>query len=956
MNTYRHPDLFVERHNGLSPIDQKAMLEAVGFESLDLLINKTVPRHIRLNEELILEPEMSEYEFSAYINALAQKNIVAKSYIGQGYYPSITPAAILRNIFENPGWYTQYTPYQAEISQGRLEALFNFQSMVSELTGLPVANASLLDEATAAAESMLMLYSFTRATHKAAHCFMVADTVFPQTLDVIRTRAVPFAIEVKLLPLENILLDDSVFGVFIQNPDKNGSVADLTTVLQTIKHAGKFSVVATDIMSTLLIKSPGEMGADICVGSTQRFGIPMGFGGPHAAFYATKEEFKRMIPGRIIGASIDVNGNKAFRMALQTREQHIKREKATSNICTSQVLLAIMAGMYAMYHGPKRLKAIAQRIHDFTVLLNETLVHKDIKQVNKTFFDTLLFEFSNNAQFLNLKNLATAANVNFYYPAENMVEISLDETINAIKIKELITIFSTALEHKFDIGEVPQNRADFGETIKRISPVLEYPVFNSYHTETDFMRYVKKLENKDLSLTLSMIPLGSCTMKLNAAAELIPLSLPQFMDIHPFAPEHQVLGYQKVIDELGSALKVITGFQGVSFQPNSGAQGEYTGLMVIRNYFLSKGETHRNICLIPSSAHGTNPASAVMAGMKVIVVNCDERGNIDVSDLKIKAELHKENLAALMVTYPSTHGVFESAIIDICEIVHSFGGMVYMDGANMNAQVGLTSPARIGADVCHLNLHKTFAIPHGGGGPGMGPICVKEHLVKYLPEHVFTNNSPEHIGAVSAAPYGSALVLLISLSYIKMLGANGLKHSTMTAILNSNYLKAKLEPFYKVLYSGENGCVAHELIFDMREFKKTAGVEVEDIAKRLMDYGFHAPTVSFPVAGTLMVEPTESESKAELDRFIEAMISIKNEIAEIENGKFDQKNNVLKNAPHTVALVCSDNWQFPYSREQAAYPVVSLKEYKFWPSVGRVNNAYGDRNLICSCADIQSYT
>lgn len=942
---------FQNRHIGPSASDTTKMLSDIGENSLDDLIKNTVPAHIIRTQPLSIGEPMSEKAFIDYIKTLGEKNKVADSYIGMGYYPTITPPVILRNVFENPGWYTQYTPYQAEISQGRLEALMNFQTMVSDLTGLPVANASLLDEATAAAEAMIMAFHNTRSL-KLGNKFFVESNVFPQTLDVLYTRANPLGIDIVVADVSSISLDKDFFGILLQYPDVNGLVNDYSQIIALAKSLKIISVVAADLMGLVLLKSPGEMGADIAVGTTQRFGVPMGYGGPHAAYFAVRDEFKRVIPGRIIGASVDALGNLAYRMALQTREQHIRREKATSNICTAQVLLAVMAGMYAVYHGPDGLLSIAQSIHNSTRRLEEKLVNIGFRQLNKYYFDTLRFKLS-EVQIVRLKNLAEQELMNFRYTTEGEVTISLFEGVNETHLNKIMKLFSA-------VGSTEKSESGISEilpdNLKRQTKFLTHPVFNKYHSELEMMRYIKRLENKDLSLTASMIPLGSCTMKLNAASEMLMLSNPLFSDIHPFAPTNQVTGYLELIDELENALKEITGFPGVSLQPNSGAQGEYTGLMVIREYFRSRGESNKNVVLIPSSAHGTNPASAVMAGMKVVVVNCDDHGNIDIADLQQKAEKFKDNLAALMVTYPSTHGVFESGIKEICNIIHSYGGQVYMDGANMNAQVGLTSPSIIGADVCHLNLHKTFAIPHGGGGPGMGPICVAEHLKPFLPGHCIIKTGGESaMKAVSAAPFGSALILIISLGYIKMLGGSGLTEATRYAILNANYLKSKLEPYYKILYSGDYGRVAHEMIFDFREFKKTANVEVEDIAKRLMDYGFHAPTVSFPVAGTLMVEPTESESKYELDRFIEAMISIRQEIAEIESGKADPLNNVLKNAPHTARMVTSDEWKFPYSREKAAYPVASLKGNKFWPSVARINNAQGDRNLVCSCNSIMEY-
>ncbi len=947
-------DEFINRHVGLNDQEITEMLSIVGVKDLTQLINETIPASIRLPKELDLDASESEFEFLNSIRNIAKNNTIAKSYIGMGYYPTILPSVIQRNILENPGWYTQYTPYQAEISQGRLEALLNFQTMVSDLTALPIANASLLDEGTAAAEAMLMLHNLAKS--KGRNKILLSEDIFPQTIDVIKTRAKYQHILVATAKPEVSQLTEEYFAVVVQYPNGLGEIVDYRAFTARAKELGIYVIFIADIMSLALLTPPGELGADVCVGSTQRFGVPMGFGGPHAAFFAAKDEYKRMIPGRIIGASVDSNGNLAYRMALQTREQHIKREKATSNICTSQVLLAIMASMYAVYHGPDGIKAIASRIHKLTNVLEYSLNNLGLQQDNKYYYDTLHYVVSNDI-LEKIQKISIAKSINLRYLANNGLDISLDETTSLKDVEELVSVFEEALSKKISnrLGDAPANPA-IPEWASRTSKYLTSPVFSKYHTETEMMRYIKRLEMKDLSLTASMIALGSCTMKLNPASAMMPITMPEFANIHPFAPSSQIKGYQTVVEELGKALCEITGFKGVSFQPNSGAQGEYAGLLVIRNYFEATNQTHRNVVLIPASAHGTNPASAVMAGLEVQIVNCDENGNIDVADLKSKAEKYSANLAALMVTYPSTHGVFETAIKEICAIIHENGGQVYMDGANMNAQVGLTQPGIIGADVCHINLHKTFAIPHGGGGPGMGPICVAEHLVPYLPKHCLTEGSPaDSFGAVSAAPFGSANILLISLAYIKMLGAKGLRKATEIAILNANYLMKQLGDYYKVLYTGENGRVGHELIFDCRDFKKTANVEVEDIAKRLMDYGFHAPTVSFPVHGTLMVEPTESESKKELDRFIEAMISIKNEIDEIESGKADKTDNVLKNSPHTCHSVVQDAWNHSYSREQAAYPVESLKKFKFWPTVGRINNAIGDRNLICSCNDISDY-
>ncbi|MCK6613073.1 MAG: aminomethyl-transferring glycine dehydrogenase [Ignavibacteriaceae bacterium] len=956
-NSIFDTDIFKNRHNGPSADETTAMLKTIGVDSLDTLINETVPEKIRLKHELKLGRGVSEFEYLNHLRELSARNKVNNSFIGMGYYPTITPPVIQRNIFENPGWYTQYTPYQAEIAQGRLEALVNYQTMVSDLTGLPIANASLLDEGTAAAEAMQLLHAYTRASKKDCHKFFVASDIFPQTKDVIITRAEPLDIEIIVGEPEDALKHEGLFGVLFGYPDGYGKVRNLEPLIQQLASAKIYSVIASDLLALALLRPPGEFGADIVIGTSQRFGVPMGFGGPHAAFFATKDEYKRLIPGRIIGASIDAEGNNAYRMALQTREQHIRREKATSNICTAQVLLSVMAGMYAVYHGPQGIRRISVKVHSLASKFNEILAHAGYKQVNTDFFDTLRIQTGAATKVIYNKALDQGFNLRLISDSE--IGISMHEAVSVTDFNELAKIFTDAANKQF----TPFSEKDFSyspsfdSVFIRTSEYLTHPVFNSYYSEHEFLRYVKKLESKDLSLTSSMIPLGSCTMKLNAAAEMLGVSYPGFSSIHPFVPKDQVPGYIDLITELESALKEITGFAGVSLQPNSGAQGEYAGLMVIRKYHHARKDFQRKVILIPSSAHGTNPASAVMAGLQVVVVECDDRGNINVEDLASKAKKHSNELAGLMVTYPSTHGVFEESITEICDIIHNNGGLVYMDGANMNAQVGLTSPAAIGADVCHLNLHKTFAIPHGGGGPGMGPICVAAHLVDYLPGHtVVETGGKEGISAVSSAPYGSASILVISLGYIKMLGASGVTEATKYAILNANYIKARLENYYKVLYTGTKGRAAHELIFDMRDFKKTAGIEVEDIAKRLMDYGFHAPTVSFPVAGTLMVEPTESESKAELDRFCDAMISIRQEIAEIETGQFNQTDNVLKNSPHTMSAVMSSDWQRPYSREKAAFPLSYVKDKKFWPSSARINNAYGDRNLVCTCLPVSEYT
>jgi len=962
MKILNHPDQFLNRHIGPNKEEITEMLQVVGANSLEELIKVTIPSKIKLKSELKLEEALSEYKFIEKLKSIARKNKIFKSYIGMGYYPTILPTVIQRNILENPGWYTQYTPYQAEISQGRLEALINFQTMVIDLTGMPIANASLLDEGTAAAEAMSMLYSLRKTEKESANVFFVSKECFPQTIEVLKTRANPLGIDLLIGDHKTLELNDKIFGLLLQYPAESGEIYDYRSLIDNAHQNDIHVVVAADLLSLTLLTPPGEFGADVVVGSTQRFGIPMGYGGPHAAYYATKDEFKRHIPGRIIGISIDSNGNPAYRMALQTREQHIRREKATSNICTSQVLLAIIAGMYAVYHGPENLKGIAERIHLLAKLLDNELSLLGYKQLNKNYFDTLKLSFdeSTKGNLNKIKEAAIKKEINFRYFEENFIGISINETTDYGDIVEILSIFSDAANKKLDYSEIQktaeQIKIDYPENLLRRSSYLQHPVFNSHHSETEMLRYLKSLENKDLSLTHSMIPLGSCTMKLNATTEMFGISWPEFSKLHPFAPLNQAEGYAELFNELEKDLREITGFAAISLQPNSGAQGEYSGLMVIREYHKSRNENHRNIVLIPSSAHGTNPASAVMAGMNVIVVNCDNNGNVDLNDLKKKAELNKKNLAALMITYPSTHGVFEEEIKEICEVIHANGGQVYMDGANLNAQVGLTNPAEIGADVCHLNLHKTFCIPHGGGGPGMGPIGVASHLTEFLPGHILVNlNHKKGITAVASAPWGSANILVISYAYIKLMGSEGLKNASIISILNANYIKSKLEPYYKVLYTGKNKRVAHELIFDMRDFKTSAQIEVEDIAKRLMDYGFHAPTVSFPVPGTLMVEPTESESKIELDRFCDALISIREEIKEIETGSADTKDNVLKNSPHTAQSVISDSWKHVYSREKAAYPAKCTRTNKFWPAVGRINNAYGDRNLVCSCNPITDY-
>jgi glycine dehydrogenase len=955
---------FSERHIGPRPSDQESMLNKIGVSSMDELIDLALPPGIRLHKKMDLPQALNESELLEHMKTLGQKNKNYRSYIGLGYYNTILPGVIQRNILENPGWYTAYTPYQAEIAQGRLEALLNYQTMVTDLTAMEIANASLLDEGTAAAEAMIMLFNARHKEKKKAKSktFLVSKDCLPQTIDVLKTRATPIGIELQIVEHSDFIFSDGVFGMLVQYPCKYGNIENYKTLAQDAKNNNVGIAVAADLLSLTLLTPPGEWGADVVVGTTQRFGIPMGYGGPHAAYFATKESFKRNIPGRIIGVTIDSHGKRALRMALQTREQHIKRERATSNICTAQVLLSIMAGMYGVYHGPKRLKNIARKIHGLACVLTEGLEQLGYKQLNKNYFDTILVNI-NDVSIDTLKVFAEDAKMNFNYIDDKHLSISIDEKDGLQNINDILKVFAKSCNHS-DPSELIKNVLNGNYTdansfipkeLYRESAFLQHDVFNTYHSETEMMRYIKRLENKDLALNHSMIPLGSCTMKLNAAAELFPLSWSEFSNIHPFAPINQARGYHIMFHELEESLCEITGFDGMSLQPNSGAQGEYAGLMVIRAYHHSRNESNRNICLIPASAHGTNPASATMAGMEVIVTKCDEMGNIDVDDLKAKAEEHSENLAALMITYPSTHGVFEESVIEVTDIIHQHGGQVYMDGANMNAQVGLTNPAKIGADVCHLNLHKTFAIPHGGGGPGMGPIGVVEHLKPFLPSNpLIPTGGEQAISAISAAPWGSSLVLCISYAYIKMLGEEGLKKSTEVAILNANYIKEELKDDYTILYTNPNNMVAHEMILECRPFKDI-GIEVTDIAKRLMDYGFHAPTVSFPVAGTLMVEPTESESKEELDKFISAMKSIRQEINAIASGKSDEKDNVLKNAPHTIGLVANDVWEKPYSRQQAAFPLQYINDNKFWPSVGRVNDAFGDRNLVCSCVSIESY-
>ncbi|MBC7567781.1 MAG: aminomethyl-transferring glycine dehydrogenase [Pedobacter sp.] len=944
---------FKDRHIAPNAEDRDAMLAVLGVSSVEELIEQTVPQKIRLKQPLNLPKAKSEKDYLTALKQTASLNKVFKSYIGQGYYDTITPGVILRNVMENPGWYTQYTPYQAEIAQGRLQALLNFQTAVIDLTGMEIANASLLDEGTAAAEAMFMQYSLRK--NQSAKKFFVSRLLFPQTIDILKTRANPFGIELVIGDHLTFGLHDEFFGAIVQYPAGNGEVYDYTAFAQQAHEKNVKITVVADLLSLTLLTPPGEWGADIVVGTSQRFGVPMGFGGPHAAFFATKDEYKRSIPGRIIGVTIDSNNNYALRMALQTREQHIRRDKATSNICTAQALLAIMAGFYAAYHGPKGLKLIAERTHGLTITLAESLKNAGYNVLSRAYFDTIQLDLHDLVD--SIKRECIDNEINLHYNG-SIVTIALDETTSFEDVKLLTKIFSKVKAIAANAAEVFEGNivTVIPESLQRTSEYLTHPVFNTHHSEHEMLRYIKSLESKDLSLCHSMIALGSCTMKLNATTEMIPVTWPEFGKIHPFAPADQVSGYYTVFNELDKWLSEITGFAAMSLQPNAGAQGEYTGLMVIRAYHQDRGDHHRNIALIPSSAHGTNPASAAMAGMKIVVVKSLENGNIDVEDLKAKAELHAENLSCLMVTYPSTHGVFEESIIDICTIIHENGGQVYMDGANMNAQVGLTSPAAIGADVCHLNLHKTFCIPHGGGGPGMGPIGVAKHLVQYLPGHAVVDiNNKKSIHAVSSAPWGSASILIISHAYIALMGGEGLTDATRYAILNANYMKARLEAHYPVLYSGANGRCAHEMILDCRAFK-SYGIEVVDIAKRLMDYGFHAPTVSFPVAGTLMVEPTESEPKHELDRFCDALIAIRNEITEVETGALDKVDNPLKNAPHTASIVTGDEWSHSYSRKTAAFPLPYVAAYKFWPAVGRVNDSFGDRSLICACPPIESYS
>ena len=952
-----HAAKFTSRHIGPREEDQQTMLRTIGAASIEDLVAKTVPGKIRQRERMPLTPALSESQYLEHIDGIAAKNTVFKNYIGMGYYPTEVPSVIRRNVLENPGWYTAYTPYQAEIAQGRLEALLNFQTMVCDLTGMELANASLLDESTAVAEAMAMAFAARpRAMAKSgANRFLVDEAIYPQTMALLKTRAKYLGVELEVVPRKGMVLEamPDVFGVLFQYPDGEGVTSDLTEVIEQAKAHEAQVVVAADLMALALLKNPGTMGADVVVGTTQRFGVPMGYGGPHAAFFAAKESYKRHFPGRIIGVSKDRLGAPALRMALQTREQHIRRDKATSNICTAQSLLAVMASMYAVYHGPEGLREIAEGIHGAARSLDAALRASDnFDQVNDCYFDTLKIRVNGGTNEMKaLRARAEAMRINLRYFEDGMhVGVALNERVSDIELTDLCTVFGVS-----PVSGVSADRAFLGGLWRDVD-YLHHPVFNRYRSETEMMRYIKHLENRDLSLVHSMIPLGSCTMKLNAATELIPITWAAFAELHPFCPPEQAAGTRAMLDELEKDLATITGFAGVSLQPNSGAQGEFAGLMVIRAYHEARGEGHRDVCLIPSSAHGTNPASAVMAGMRVVVVGCDDEGNIDMDDLREKAEAHSSELGALMITYPSTHGVFEEAVLDITQLMHAHGGQVYMDGANMNAQVGLTSPGLIGADVCHLNLHKTFAIPHGGGGPGVGPIGVAEHLVPFLPGHpVIPTGGEQQIDAISGAPFGSALICQIPYAYIKMLGEEGLRRSTEVAILNANYLKVQLENDYSILYTGEQGTVAHEMILDCRSFKASAGVEVMDIAKRLIDYGFHAPTVSWPVAGTLMVEPTESESLEELDRFVHAMVAIREEIRAIENGEVDREDNVVKMAPHTAREVASSTWEHPYTREAAAYPSPEMEVRKFWSPVARVDNAYGDRNLVCSCPPLSAF-
>ncbi len=946
---------FVNRHIGPNEAEVSAMLKELGYGSIDKLVDAAVPKGIRVKKPLTLAPALTEFDALAKLKRMALKNKVFKSYIGMGYSGTVTPGVIQRNILENPGWYTQYTPYQAEIAQGRLEALLNYQTMVADLTGLPIANASLLDEATAAAEAMTVCYNSRPKDHSTV--YFISKDCHPQSIAVVKTRAEPLGIEVVVGDHTKIAFDSQApFGVLLQYPTTSGETPNYEAFIKKAHDAKTMVTLATDLLALTLLKSPGELGADIAVGNAQRFGVPLGYGGPHAAFFSTKDEHKRKIPGRIIGISKDTSGKPALRMALQTREQHIRRDKATSNICTSQVLLAIMSSMYAVYHGPEGLKDIARRVHALANVLAKGLVKLGYEVQNKTYFDTLKVGL-NGKDLSQLTQAAEAKRINVRLFDAKAVGVSLDETTSLDDVSELLDVFALGKNRTFRMEELaPDTDLKCEAGLERTSTFLTHPVFSTHRSETQMLRYIRRLESRDLSLTRSMIPLGSCTMKLNATSELQPVTWPEFGNMHPFAPKDQAQGYADLFNELEAQLAECTGFSRISLQPNSGAQGEYAGLLVIRQYHMSRGDAHRKVCLIPKSAHGTNPASAALAGMRIVVVECLDDGNIDVDDLQAKAQEHAANLSCLMVTYPSTHGVFEDSITRVCEIVHKAGGQVYMDGANMNAQIGLCKPGEFGPDVCHLNLHKTFCIPHGGGGPGMGPIGVKEHLAPFLPGHpVVKTGGEKAAGPVSAAPWGSASILPISLMYVWMMGADGLTKATKTAILNANYIARKLHAHFPVLYRGNEGLVAHECIVDLRPLKAKTGIEVEDVAKRLMDYGFHAPTVSFPVAGTLMIEPTESEDLAELDRFCDAMVSIREEIREIENGKANRDNNVLVNAPHTSEVVSADTWDRPYTREQAAFPKPWVRDGKFWPSVGRVDGAYGDRNLVCTCAPIESY-
>jgi glycine dehydrogenase len=959
-DTLANTDSFARRHIGPSPASIQDMLSSMGFVSLEDLIQKTVPAHIRLKQPLKLGKNRSEYEVLRELKALAAKNQIFRSFIGMGYSDCITPTVIQRNILENPSWYTQYTPYQAEIAQGRLEALLNFQTMVMDLTGLEIANASLLDEATAAAEAMTMSYGLQAKTTAGQEkkTFFISQACHPQTIEVVTTRAQPLGIEVLVGNHETFDFDQPIFGALLQYPATNGAIYDYEAFVDRAHQAGALVTVAADLLSLTLLKPPGEFGADIVVGNSQRFGAPLGYGGPHAAYFATREAYKRQIPGRIVGVSHDVNGKPALRLALQTREQHIRRDQATSNICTTAALLAMMASMYAVYHGPEGLKKIAQRVHRATATLAAGLKRLGYEVSSEPFFDTLQLNLS-AGKAKKILEAAAEQRINLRIFDADTLGVSLDETTSEQDLEDLLAVFNGGQPVDFTLESLAVS--EVAEVIEqkfaRTSPYLTHHVFNSYHSETELLRYMYRLQTKDLSLTTSMIPLGSCTMKLSATTEMMPVTWPEFGKIHPFAPIEQARGYQILFKQLEKQLAEITGFAGMSLQPNAGSQGEYTGLLVIRAYHQHRQESHRTICLIPTSAHGTNPASAVMAGFRVVPVACDAQGNIDVADLKAKAEVHSNELAALMVTYPSTHGVFEESITDLCEIIHGHGGQVYMDGANMNAQVGLCRPGDMGADVCHLNLHKTFSLPHGGGGPGIGPIGVAAHLVPFLPKHpVVETGGSQGIGAVSAAPWGSSSLLPICWTYIALMGAAGLTEATKVAILNANYIAHRLEPHYPILYKGKQGLVAHECILDLRQLKTSAGIEVDDIAKRLMDYGFHAPTVSWPVAGTMMVEPTESESKEELDRFCEAMIAIREEIRAIEEGRSDRKDNTLKHAPHTAQILLADTWNHSYSREQAAYPAPWTREHKFWPAVSRIDNAYGDRHFVCSCLPMEAYS